>query len=473
MQHNRIVSRDEWLAARKQHLIREKELTRPRERPLRHRPTARRDFGAWIMTNEFGTERVGKGVSTAAVSRRAMLQAVAATAIAATDLAHVGSAFATPAIAPFTYRAPQGTLDDLRQRLARTRWPERETVGDWSQGVPLAKLRALVEYWRTDYDWRRCEAMLNGFGQFRTEIDGLDFHFLHIRSPHADALPLIITHGWPGSVIEFLKIIDPLTNPTAHGGGAQDAFHVVAPSLPGFGFSDKPTARGWSTERIAKAWAELMPRLGYTRYVAQGGDWGGIVTTKLAQQRPPGLAGIHLNFVLVFPQPIPTTGLSAAEQQAVDALARFQKDGFGYFLEQATRPQTIGYALADSPVGQAAWIYEKFYAWTDNDGDPESALARDEMLDNITLYWLTDTAASSARIYFENGAGGVNSGPIDLPVGCSLFPREIFPAPRSWAERVYPNLIHWNELDRGGHFAAFEQPALFTKELRDCFRSLR
>lgn len=425
------------------------------------------------MTKEFGTKRLGDGASTSAMSRRTMLQAVAATAIAADGLARVGSAVANPAVAPFTYHAPQSALDDLRQRLARARWPERETVTDWSQGVPLAKLRALVEYWRTEYDWRRCEAVLNGFDQYRTEIDGLDIHFLHVRSPYANALPIIITHGWPGSVIEFFKVIDPLTNPTAHGGQAQDAFHVVAPSLPGFGFSGQPTERGWNTARIAKAWAELMRRLGYDRYVAQGGDWGAFVTTKLAQQRPAGLTGIHLNFPFVFPEPIPTEGLSVAEQQAVDALARFQSNGFGYFLEQATRPQTIGYALADSPVGQAAWIYEKFHAWTDNDGDPKSALTPDEMLDDITLYWLTDTATSSARIYFENAGVGANSGVVESPVGVSIFPREIVPAPRSWAERVYPNLLYWNELDRGGHFAAFEQPALFTRELRDCFRPLR
>jgi pimeloyl-ACP methyl ester carboxylesterase len=313
------------------------------------------------------------------------------------------------AVTPFKYEAPQSALDDLKRRLKQTRWPERETAKDWSQGVPLAKLRALVEYWSTDYDWRRGEAKLNRFPQFRTKIDGLNIHFLHVRSRHENALPIIITHGWPGSVIEFLKIIDPLTNPTAHGGRAEDAFHVVAPSLPGFGFSDKPTERGWNSARIAKAWSELLRRLGYTRYVAQGGDWGSIITTTLAQQRPAGLAAIHLNMPVVFPDPIPTSGLSAAEQRAVNAFKRFQTDGFGYFLEQSTRPQTIGYALADSPAGQAAWIYEKFHDWTDNNGDPESALTRDEMLDNITLYWLTDTAASSARIYFEH-AGIVSKG---------------------------------------------------------------
>ncbi len=433
--------------------------------------------GGQIMAQEIGTERNNDVTLRSTLSRRAMLRGLAATAFAATGLARAGNTFANagPAITPFTYHAPQRELDDLRRRLAHTRWPERETIKDWSQGVPLAKLRALVEYWRTSYDWRRCEAKLNGFAQYRTEIDGLNIHFLHIRSRHANALPIIITHGWPGSVIEFFKIIDPLTNPAAHGGRADDAFHVVAPSLPGFAFSDKPAERGWNAARIARAWSELMRRLGYTRYVAQGGDWGSFVTTTLAQQRPAGLAGIHLNMPFVFPDPIPTAGLSAAEQRAVDAFRRFQTDGFGYFLQQSTRPQTIGYALADSPAGQAAWIYEKFHAWTDNNSDPESALTRDEMLDNITLYWLTDTAASSARIYYEHAgiSDKNNSGGVDLPVGCSIFPREIVPAPRSWAERFFPKLIHWNELDRGGHFAAFEEPALFTKELRDCFRSLR
>jgi epoxide hydrolase len=407
------------------------------------------------------------------ISRRAMLQAAAVATFAGSNLGRAGNAFANPGITPFTYHAPQSALDDLKQRLARARWPERETVADWSQGAPLAKLRALVDYWRTDYDWRRCEAMLNRFEQYRTEIDGLNIHFVHVRSPHENALPLVITHGWPGSVIEFFKIIGPLTNPTAHGGQAEDAFHIVAPSLPGFAFSDKPAQRGWTTARIGRAWAVLMRRLGYGHYVAQGGDWGSDVTTKMAQQRAAGLSGIHLNFPLVFPDPIPTEGLTPDEQRAADAWKRFQGDGFGYFLLQATRPQTIGYALADSPVGQAAWIYEKFYSWTDNDGDPEDVLTPDEMLDSITLYWLTNTAASSARIYFENGGTGPNLGVVDIPVGVSNFPREILPAPRSWAERVYRNLIYWNELDRGGHFAAFEQPALFVQELRNCFRSLR
>jgi hypothetical protein len=305
------------------------------------------------MTQQFGTERRSDGAFPAAMSRRAVLQAGAATVIAATGVRRVGSAFAHPAIAAFTYHAPQSALDDLRQRLAHARWPEREPVADWSQGVPLARLRALVEYWRTDYDWRRSEAMLNSFDQYRTEIDGLDIHFLHVRSPHADALPILITHGWPGSVIEFFKIIGPLTDPTAHGGEVQDAFHVVTPSLPGFGFSGKPAERGWNAGRIARAWAELMHRLGYDRYVAQGGDWGSVVTTAMARQQPAGLAAIHLNMPLVIPDPVPTEGLSAEEQRAVGAYQRFLSDGFGYFLLQATRPQTIGYALTDSAVGQA------------------------------------------------------------------------------------------------------------------------
>jgi len=376
-------------------------------------------------------------------------------------------------VTPFTFHASQTDLDDLRLRLQHTRFPEHETVTGWSEGVPLAKLRSLVDYWRTRYDWRRWESRLNTFPQYRTIIDGLGIHFLHVRSPHPDALPLIITHGWPGSIIEFLGVIGPLTDPTAHGGRAEDAFHVVAPSLPGFAFSEKPSQRGWNVDRIAAAWAKLMPRLGYSHYVAQGGDWGAWVTTRLAQLRAPGLIGIHLNLPLVIPDPIPTTGLSPDEQRAADSVRRLREDGFGYFEEQATRPQTIGYSLTDSPAGLAAWIYEQFYEHTDNKGDPESALPPDMMLDDITLYWLTDSAASSARIYFENRNLGPNGGAVELPVGCSIFPREIYQAPRSWAEACYPRLVYWHEVDRGGHFAAFEQPAVFTEELSACFRLLR
>ncbi len=396
--------------------------------------------------------------------------------VAATGLLHVSRAFgqADSAITPFTYRAPQDALDDLRQRLARTRWPERETVNDWSQGVPLAKLRELVDYWHDRYDWRRCEARLNRVPQFRTTIDGLGIHFIHARSKHASALPIIMTHGWPGSVIEFLEIVGPLTDPTAHGSRAEDAFHFVAPSLPGFGFSDKPAARGWSADRIARAWGELMGRLGYGRYVAQGGDWGTFVTTRMAQLHLPGLAAIHLTMPQVVPDELPAK-LTAEQQRAVDAQERFETDQFGYFAIQGTRPQTIGYPLADSPAGQAAWIYEKFHAWTDNNGSPEDALTQDQMLDIITLYWLTNTAASSARIYSEHAGIGEsnNAGVVDMAVGCSIFPGEIFPAPREWAEQFFPKLIYWNEVERGGHFAAFEEPVLFTREMRAFALKLR
>jgi pimeloyl-ACP methyl ester carboxylesterase len=377
------------------------------------------------------------------------------------------------AIVPFTLKIPESALIDLRRRLEATRWPERETVADWSQGVPLARIQALVEYWLTKYDWRRCEAMLNRFGQFKTQIDGLRFHFLHVRSRHANALPLILTHGWPGSVIEFHKVIGPLTEPTAHGGKAEDAFHVVVPSLPGYGFSDRPTQTGWNSVKTAAAWTQLMPRLGYKRYVAQGGDWGASVTTELAHLRPPELAGIHLNMLFVLPRVLPKE-LSEEEQAALAALDNFGKEGFGYAKQQATRPQTLGYALTDSPVGQAAWIYEKFAEWTDSNGNPETVLSMDEMLDDIMLYWLPGTAASAARMYWENSKIDFTAtAVIDLPVGCSIFPKEIYRAPRSWAQLVYRNLIHWNELDRGGHFAAFEQPELFVNELRACFRKLR
>lgn len=380
---------------------------------------------------------------------------------------------ATENATPFEVHVPQAELDDLKRRLVTARWPEKEPVADWSQGVPLAKIRELSDYWARNYDWRRAERTLNSFPQFRTSLDGLGIYFIHLRSKHERALPIVLTHGWPGSVFEFLEVIRPLTDPTAHGGSENDAFHVVVPALPGFGFSDKPPEKGWNVARIANAWAALMKRLGYERWVAQGGDWGAGVTTALGHIQPPGLAGIHLNWAFVFPEKIPTEGLSQDEQRAVDAAAIFQTQGAGYFLEQATRPQTIGTALADSPVGQAAWIYEKFNAWTDHDGDVESALTKDQMLDDISLYWLTNSAASSARIYWENNPATYVGGKIDLPVGVSVFPREIYRAPRSWAEKDYSKLIYWNELPKGGHFAAFEQPAAFVRELRACFTTLR
>lgn len=379
---------------------------------------------------------------------------------------------ATDDVTPFRLGVPAQALADLKRRLAATRWPDRETVADASQGAPLAAMQALVKHWHDGYDWRRVERQLNAWGQYRTRLDGLGIHFLHIRSRHADAMPLLLTHGWPGSVLEFRNVIGPLTDPTAHGGSAADAFHLVIPSLPGFGFSDKPEATGWNVPRIAKTWVVLMQRLGYTRWTAQGGDWGAGVTTALGHMRPPGLAGIHLSWPFVFPETMPTT-LSAEEQRAVDAVARFRADGNGYFQQQSTRPQTLAYGLADSPAGQAAWIYEKLQAWSDNQGDVEGLLGRDAILDNITLHWLTNTAASSARIYWENRGGSFSGGRIELPVAASVFPHEIYRAPQSWARQCYPNLVHWNELPRGGHFAAWEQPALFAQELRDGLRTLR
>jgi pimeloyl-ACP methyl ester carboxylesterase len=375
-------------------------------------------------------------------------------------------------IVPFILAIEEARLDDLRRRLVSTRWPEAEVVDDWSQGVPLAHLQTLVEYWCIGYDWRRCESKLNSLGQYRTLIDGVEIHFLHIRSRHADALPLILTHGWPGSVVEFLKCVEPLVDPTAHGGAARDAFHLVIPSLPGYGFSGKPREKGWTVKRIANAWHVLMQRLGYARYVAQGGDWGAAITTAMGIERPDGLAAIHLNFPLVRPRE-PGTNLNPAETKMLEQLAYHARWGSGYSSQQSTRPQTLGYALADSPAGQAAWIYEKFHAWTDNNGAPESTLTQDEMLDNIMLYWLPNTGTSSARLYWESYRNAFFAAELHVPTGCSVFPKDIYTAPRSWAERSIHNLIYWNELDRGGHFAAFEQPALFVDELRKCFRSIR
>lgn len=376
------------------------------------------------------------------------------------------------AVTPFTLAVPQAQLDDLAARLAATRWPEKEAVPDWTQGSPLAKVQALVEHWRTRYDWRACEARLNGLGQFKTHIDGLDIHFLHIRSKHENALPLIVTHGWPGSVIEFMKIIGPLTDPTAHGGKAEDAFHLVLPSLPGFGFSGKPSETGWGVPRIAMSWIKLMERLGYTRWVAQGGDWGAAVTTAIGVIKPPACAGIHVNMPLVFPGPEDMADLTPMEASAVASLQHYQEWDSGYSKQQGTRPQTLGYALVDSPAGQAAWIYEKMWAWTDNQGNPEDALTMDEMLDNIMLYWLPATGASSGRLYWES-FGSFGSQQLDLPVGVSIYPKEIFRSSRRWGERHMSNIIHWRDMPKGGHFAAWEQPAAYVGEIRDCFRQLR
>ena len=376
-------------------------------------------------------------------------------------------------IVPFRVEVPEGELADLRERLARTRWPEPATVGDWSQGVPLDYLQALCGHWSEGYDWRAREARLNGPAQFRTEIGGLGIHFLHVRSPEPGALPLVLTHGWPGSIVEFLDVVGPLSDPAAHGGDPADAFHVVAPSLPGYGWSDKPSTTGWGIERVADAWATLMARLGYDRYGAQGGDWGAGVTSRLGLQDPGHLAGIHLNMVAAGPAP-GQQDLDEEERRAIAALTRYSQHESGYSQQQATRPQTLGYGLTDSPVGQCAWILEKFCAWADCDGDPVGAFGADRLLDNIMLYWLSSSAASSARLYWESFAsfaGGTR--PVEVPAGASVFPKEIIRAPRKWAERTYTDLRYWNELDRGGHFAAFEQPELFVDEVRAFFRLVR
>lgn len=380
----------------------------------------------------------------------------------------------TDEIRPFRIDIPQAQLDDLRRRLRETRWPEREAVEDWTQGTPLSYVQEVCAYWAEKYDWRATEARLNAFPQFTTEIDGLDIHFIHARSPHEGAAPLIITHGWPGSIVEFHKVIGPLTDPVKYGGNAADAFHVVAPSLPGYGFSGKPAKNGWGVEKIGNAWAALMARLGYSRYFAQGGDWGSAVTSAIGAQDPEHCAGIHLNMVTARPDPETMNDLTDLEKGAIAALQYYQDWDSGYSKEQSTRPQTVGYGLVDSPAGLAAWILEKFWAWTDCDGHPENALTRDEMLDDIMLYWLPGTGASSARLYWESfGRAGGAQAPITVPVGCSIFPKEIFRASRRWADKRFPNIVHWNELPKGGHFAAFEQPEVFVNELRTCFRGLR
>ena len=382
----------------------------------------------------------------------------------------------TDEIRPFRIEIPDADLADLRDRLRRTRWPEAATIDDWSQGIPLAYTRELCAYWGDTYDWRATEARLNARPQFITEIDGLDIHFLHITSPHRDALPLVITHGWPGSVVEFEKAIGPLTDPVAHGGTAADAFHVVCPSLPGFGFSGKPTGTGWGVGRTAAAWAELMARLGYDRYGAQGGDWGSAVTTQLGRHDAGHLAGIHLNMPVVAPASLSMEDLTDAENAALVSMAQYQQWESGYSKQQSTRPQTVGYGLVDSPAGQCAWVVEKFWAWTDCDGHPEHVLSRDELLDNVMLYWLPATGASSARMYwesFERSFTEGSGGSVDVPTGCSIFPKEIVRISRRWAETRFTDIRYWNELDKGGHFAAFEQPEAYVDEVRSFFRLVR
>jgi pimeloyl-ACP methyl ester carboxylesterase len=435
-------------------------------------------------------------VTTEAINhdRRRLLETAAMGIVAAGAASmlplHSASAVEGDAIRPFRINIPEEVLVDLRRRVNATRWPDKETVTDPSQGVQLATIKQLARYWATDHDWRKIEAKLNALPQFITEIDGLDIHFIHVRSKHDNALPLIVTHGWPGSIIEQIKIVDPLTNPTAHGGSASDAFDVVIPSLPGYGFSGKPTAPGWTPVSIARTWATLMQRLGYKRYVAQGGDWGNAVSEVMALQQPPGLLGIHTNMAATVPPDVskalsvggpPPAGLSADEKHAWDQLDDFYRHGLAYAQEMSNRPQTL-YGIADSPVGLAAWMLDhdiRSYGMISRvfDGKTEG-LSRDDILDNVTLYWLTNTGISSARLYWDTtqistGGGFFDVRGVTIPVAVSAFPDEIYTAPRSWAERAYPKLIYFNKLDKGGHFAAWEQPKLFSAEMRAAFKSLR
>jgi pimeloyl-ACP methyl ester carboxylesterase len=429
-------------------------------------------------------------MSVASSTRRDILAISAAAGAFIVLPARFAAAAEDNTIRPFKITVPEEQIVDLRRRIASTRWPDRETVVDQSQGVQLAKLQELVRYWGTDYDWRKTEAKLNALPQFMTTIDNVDIHFIHVRSRHPNALPIIITHGWPGSVIEQLKLIGPLTDPTAHGGRAEDAFDVVIPSLPGYGFSSRPTGTGWDPDRIARVWAELMKRLGYTRYFAQGGDWGTPVSSAMARQNAAGLLGIHINLPATIPPevaaalgggPVPA-GLSEKERAVLEALmANAKKGNSAYFTMMTARPQTVGYGATDSPAGLAAWIlvHPGFAQWAYGK-DSEKSPTRDDVLDNITLYWLTNTATSAARLYWENGARGSvivaaaqKTDEISLPVAITVFPDDVYRAPETWARRAYRNLVYFHEVDRGGHFAAWEQPELFSAELRAAFRPLR
>ncbi len=380
------------------------------------------------------------------------------------------------AVTPYEISISDSQLDDLRARLALTRWPEPETCTGWEQGIPLQYTRELATYWQEHYDWRRCEKLLNSWPNYLTTIDDLDIHFIHRTSPEPDARPLIISHGWPGSVIELHKVIDALADPVAHGGRSEDAFHVVAPSLPGYGFSGKPTSTGMGVENIGRLWGKLMARLGYDQYFAQGGDWGSMITHSIGQTETQHCAGIHINMPVAAPDPDTMSDLTPAEQVALEAMSHYNDFESGYSKQQSTRPQTLGYGLADSPVGQMAWVVEKFYAWTDcernGSSHPENAVSRDELLDNVMLYWLNNCAASSARLYWES-FDTPNLDNITIPVGCSVFPKEVFRCSKRWAEKRYENMVYWNEVDRGGHFAALEQPDVFIEEVRNSFRVIR
>jgi pimeloyl-ACP methyl ester carboxylesterase len=416
------------------------------------------------------------------LTRRRLLAGMAAAGAVSAVPATAHANLESEAVRPFQVDIPDAAIADLHRRLAATRWPNRETVTDQAQGVQLAKLQELVRYWMKDYDWRKVEARLNALPMFVTEVDGLDIHFIHVRSPHESAMPMVMTHGWPGSILEFMKVIGPLTDPTAHGGSAEDAFHLVIPSIPGFGFSGKPTETGWGSDHIGRAWAVLMQRLGYERYVSQGGDCGSVISHRMALQNAPGLIGIHVNMPATVPKEIASilaaggpapSGLTDKERAAFDALDRFYKDSSAYAAMMVTRPQTIGYSLVDSPVGLAAWTYEKFAQWTHSGGDPERVLTKDEMLDDISLYWFTASGASAAQIYWEDHSNNFNAVDVAMmPVAVTVFPGEIYCAPRRWAERCYHNLIYFHEADNGGHFAAWEQPKLFTQEVRAAFRLL-
>jgi len=406
------------------------------------------------------------------------MSAFAPTAATALDLPP-----ATERVTPFEVHVRSEAIEDLKLRLSLVRWPDRELVDDWTQGVPLRAAQELVAYWLHEYDWRTFETRLNGYPQFRTKIDGVGVYFIRARSKHKNAMPILLTHGWPGSVIEFLNVIDRLTDPERFGGKAEDAFHVVIPAIPGYGFSDKPRETGWHPGRIAKAWTVLMSRLGYERWVAQGGDWGSAITTTLASQAPEGLLAAHVNLPMVVPPVLPDSP-TPVEALALAHIDLFVTNKTGYADEMNTRPQTIGYALNDSPLALAMWMYEKFHEWTDNNGRPEDALARDQMLDDISLYWFTGTGTSAARLYWE-GVGATIQGPeffssarfgggrIEVPMGASLFPAETYLPPREWAEQAWSNVFHWNKVDRGGHFAAFEEPDLFAEEVSNAFRQFR